>query len=96
MFGTVDKLVEIYQVEIISKTSGAAFQIDCINAEHPLIMQLPNPQIKRVKEQQLCMRRLVFTEEDSTDEYLPVHLLLGQRFQKNQAAGSPIDWAQTP
>ena len=77
MFGTVNKLVEIYDLTITSKINGTSLQIECINAERPLITQLPNPHIKRIKEKQPRMQQLVFTEEESTDEYLPVHILLG-------------------
>jgi hypothetical protein len=43
MFGTVNKLVEIYGLKITSKINGTSLQIECINAERQLITQLPKP-----------------------------------------------------
>ena len=77
MFGTVDKLFEIYEIQLISKTDGSTLKIECINAERGIITELPNPQINEIKRQHPRLRQLVFTEEESRDEYLPVHILLG-------------------
>jgi hypothetical protein len=91
MFGTVNKLVEIYELKITSKINGTSLQIECINAERPLITQLQNPQIKKIKEKQPRMQQLVFTEEESTDEYLPVHILLGVNdFKRIRLQEAPV------
>jgi len=91
MFGTVNKLVEIYDLKITSKINGTSFQIQCINAERPLITHLPNPQIKKIKEKQPRMQQLVFTEEESTGDYLPVHILLGVNdFKRIRLQEAPV------
>ena len=91
MFGTINKLVEIYEIEIRSKTNNRRLKIECINVERDFITVLLNPLISEVKKQQPRIRRLTFTEEDSSGESLPVHILLGVRdYQKIRTSEQPV------
>lgn len=79
MYGTVDKNVEIFKVEIQSFNSQAAFSMDlqCINAEKPTLTHLPNPNVQELKSKYPHLQQLVFSDEDSTQGSLPVHVILG-------------------
>ena len=46
MYGTVDKQVEIYKVNVESTViEGFGLELHCINAEKPVLAHLPNPKI---------------------------------------------------
>ena len=75
--GDISKLVEIYEVELQSKSKDFHMTIECINIERDVITQLPNPEIAKLKKQQPKLKRIKFSEEDSKDKMLPVHILLG-------------------
>ena len=77
MFGDVSKLVEIYDVEIQSKTQDFKLTIECINIERDVITQLPNPQITELKKRHPQLRKIKFSEELSKGKFLPVQILLG-------------------
>ena len=77
MYGDVSKLVEIYDVELQSKTTDLNLTIECINIERDIITQLPNPQIKKLKKGQPQLRKIRFSEENSNGRTLPVQILLG-------------------
>ena len=80
MFGDVSKLVEIYEVELQSKSKDFHMTMECINIERDIITQLPNPEIAELKKKQPQLRRIRFSEEDSKDskaKLLPVQILLG-------------------
>ena len=79
MYGTVDKLVEIYQLTITSKINATELSIECINAERDLITHLPNPQIRKMKKDERWLQGLLLAEEESQERELPVHILLGVR-----------------
>ena len=78
MYGTVCKNVELYQVKIKSDAVDE-FEIDVqvINAEKPVFTHLPNPQIADQKSKNSRIRRLAFSEEITTQDRLPVHVILG-------------------
>ena len=50
MYGTVEKLVEIYKVRVESNAiEGFELELRCVNAEKPLLTHLPNPRIPELK-----------------------------------------------
>ena len=50
MYGTVEKLVEIYKVRVESNAiEGFELELRCINAEKPVLTHLPNPRISELK-----------------------------------------------
>ena len=50
MYGTVGKLVEIYNVRIESNAiEGFELELRCINAEKPVLTHIPNPRISELK-----------------------------------------------
>ena len=57
MFGTVDKVVEVYEVMIVSKSDSFKMKIECINAERDVITHLPNPNIEKLKRAQPRLRK---------------------------------------
>ena len=72
MFGTVEKLFEIYEVQLISKIDGSTlnFKIECINAKRGIITELPNPQISGKKRQHPQLSQ-EFTEEEVETSIYP-------------------------
>ena len=83
MFGTVAKMMDIYEVEIKSELTDFKMTIECIGVERDLITELLNPNIPELKRRQPQLVGLKFAEEHSSEEYLPVHILLGvQDYQR--------------
>ena len=66
MFGTVTKMVELYNNKIKS-TNGNHFSLDlsCINGERDVLKYLPNPRIKLLKRHQ---RQLKWMKKLPCDE----------------------------
>ena len=92
MYGSMTKVVEVYNVTVKS-TIGNEFKIDleCINAEKPILTHLPNPNVEQVKRKQPRLRRLNISEEKSTGDTLPVHIMLGVAdFQRIKSSEPPI------
>ena len=78
MYGTVDKQVEIYKVNVESNViEGFGLELHCINAEKPVLTHLPNPKIAELKKANYRIKRLNFSEEAVTEPNLPVHVILG-------------------
>ncbi|CAB4034596.1 Pro-Pol poly [Paramuricea clavata] len=92
MYGSMTKVVEVYNVTVKS-TIGNEFKVDleCINAEKSILTHLPNPNVEQVKRKQPRLRRLNISEEKSTGDTLPVHIMLGVAdFQRIKSSESPI------
>ena len=91
MYGTVDKTVEVYKACVESNAvEGFKFDLECINAEKPILTYLPNPQVVRLKEMNWRLKRLQFCDED-TGEQLPVHIIMGAAdFQRIKTTEPPI------
>ena len=67
MYGTVDKQVEIYNVHLKSDAiDDFEMELQCINAEKPVLTYLPSPRITELKLKNSRTRRLVFSEEAAT------------------------------
>ena len=78
MYGTVDRQFEIYKATVESNVvEDFGFELECINAEKPVLTYLPNPRISELKKANHRIRRLNFSEEAVTEDNLPVHVILG-------------------
>ena len=64
MYGTVKKLVQIYNV-MLTSLAFPKFSIDveCTNAKQNIVTYLPNPYIDSLKKMPLRIRRLKFSDE---------------------------------
>ena len=91
MYGTVDKQVEIYKVHGESNViEDFVMELECINAEKPVLTYLPKPKIPDLKQRNHRIRRLEFREETATADKLPIHIILGaadiQRIKSTEPA----------
>ena len=78
MYGSVDKRVEIYNVHIESNVIDSfGRELQCVNAEKPVLTYPPKPKISELKQQNHRIRRLKFSEEQATAEKLTIHIILG-------------------
>ncbi|XP_002734893.1 uncharacterized protein LOC100366659 [Saccoglossus kowalevskii] len=78
MYGTVRKTVELYTITIESlAVGGFSFDVTCVNAEKGVLTHLPNPNIKSLKKRHVRFRRLQFSEEETTENLLAIHIILG-------------------
>ena len=78
MYGTVGNIVEIHKVKITSSVvDNFCMAVPCINAEKEVLMYLPNPNIPELKEKNTKLKRIPFADENTTKDYLPVHVILG-------------------
>ncbi len=92
MYGSITKIVEVYKVTVES-TIGNGFKIDleCINAEKAVLTLLPNPNVELVKRKQPRLHQLHISEEKSTGDTLPVHIMLEVAdFQRIKSSEPPI------
>jgi hypothetical protein len=92
MYGTVDKVVEFYEVTLESlAVSGYEITIECINAEKEVLTTLPNPRITDLKRRNPKLKRVSLCKEKTTSECMPVHVMLGvSDFQRIRTNGSLI------
>ena len=91
MYGTVDKQVEIYKFRVESNVvEDFVMELECINAEKPVLTYLPNLKIPDLKQRNHRIRRLEFIEETATADKLAVHIILGaadiQRIKSTEPA----------
>ena len=78
MYGTVDKKLELYKVILESNTVNTFnMELQVINAEKPVLTNLPNPRIADQKNKHNHIKRLVVSEETANQDKLPVHIILG-------------------
>ena len=92
LFGTVTKMVELYNIKIKS-TTGNHFTLDlkCINGEREILTHLPNPRIKQLKRHQRQLRHINFCDEETNIEQLPIHIILGVAdYQRIRTTEPPI------
>ena len=76
MYGTVDKRVDIYNVQVESNAiDNFGIELQCVNAEKPVLTYLSKPKISEPKQQNHRIRRLVFSEEKASVTQ-PVHIIL--------------------
>ena len=76
--GKVHKGVDIYKVHVESNVIDSfGMQLQCVNAEKPVLIFLPTPRISELKQQNRRIRRLIFNEEQATRDKLLVRIILG-------------------
>ena len=91
MYGSENRMVEIYDVKITSLAGDTDIWVEATNVNRPIITEVPNPWIRRVKFKQPKLNGIRFTEDKSTGDMLPVHLLLGvQDFNKIKMEKAPV------
>ena len=92
IYGTVDKTVEVHKVCVESNAvENFKLDLECINAEKPVLTCLPNPHIGQLKDANQRLRRLNFCDEEATEESLPVHIIMGAAdFQRIKTTEPPI------
>ena len=56
---------------------GFALNVECINAEKETLTCLPNPNVQSLKRKHGRLRRLTFSEGETKDDSIPVHIILG-------------------
>ena len=78
MYGTVEKLTEIYKVKIASfLLEDFRITVPCIDAEIEVLTYLPNPNIPGVKGVNSNLKIIQFADENVTKYCLPFHVILG-------------------
>lgn len=76
MYGTVNRVVELYNINIKSDVLDFGINLNCINSEKTEVTTVPNPQIEQLKMDHPRLRRLHFGDEKAHEEMLPVHIIL--------------------
>ena len=78
MFGTVTRKVEIFEVKVRSnEIEGFEMNLECVNAEKSTLTSLPNPHFKELKGKHQRLKKLKFSDEEVTENLLPIHILIG-------------------
>ena len=78
MYGTITKDVQIYRVTIASEIyEDFEIEVDCINAEKNILTHLSNPNIKELRRKYKRFGCLKFSDEHTTEQELPVHIIMG-------------------
>ena len=78
MYGTMKKMVEVYNITIKSSIiEGFQLKADCINAEKNVLTHIKNTKITSIKNQNPRIRGLCFLEEGESQDLLPFHIMLG-------------------
>ena len=101
IYGTMKKTVEVYNITIQSSVI-AEFQLKayCINAEKDVPTHDQNPKIIKIKNQIPRIRGLCFQEEGETQDFLPVHIMLGvtdsQQIRTNEPPGLAVNTNTDP
>ena len=91
MYGSENRMVEVFDIKITSQSGNTDLWIEATNVNRPVITEIPNPWIRRVKFKEPKLRGIRFTEEKSAGDLLPVHLLLGvQDFNRIKMERAPI------
>ena len=81
LYGTVNKCVEMYNVTLESiPIPEFHIKVECTNVEKEILTFLPNPMSKDVKKQFAKIRRLIFSDDEGSDELQPVHAILGTAY----------------
>ena len=62
MCGSITKIVEVNVTVESTIENGFKIDLECINAEKPILTKLPNPNVEEVKKQQPRLRRLKISE----------------------------------
>ena len=83
--------MQIYRVTIASEIyKDFEIEVDCINAEKNILTHLSNPNIKELRRKYKRFGCLKFSDEHTTEQELPVHIIMGvadyQRVKKDPGA----------
>eukprot|EP00794_Sanderia_malayensis_P020737 gene20737-22768_t len=78
MHGTVQRRVQVFKVTVHSN-AVYGFRLDhkCINGEKDTLTHLPNPRVKALKKKYQRFQCLKFSDEDTEEDKLPIHVILG-------------------
>ena len=92
MYGTVQRKVQIFKVTIQSNAvDGFRLNLKCINGEKDMLTHLPNPRIKGLKKKYNRFRCLKFGDEDTEEDKLPIHIILGAAdYQRIKTTEPPV------
>ena len=74
----MEKIAEIHKIKIASSVvDNFSMVVSCINSEKEVLTYLPNPNIPELKEKNTKLERIPFADENTTKDYLPVHVISG-------------------
>ena len=74
----MEKIVEINKINItLSVVDNFSMVVPWINVEKEVLTYLPNPNIPELKKKNTKLKRIPFANENTTKDYLPVHVILG-------------------
>lgn len=92
MYGSVTNHADIYDIHIESTTvPGFRLDVGCIHAEKGILTHSPNSNVKVLKRNFGQLRRLPLCDEGSSNEQLPVHIILGAAdYQRIRSTRKPI------
>ena len=92
MYGTACKDIELYQVKVTSNAiDDFEMEVQVVNTEKPVLTHLPNPRIADQKSKNLRIKRLLFSEEITDQDRLPVHIIFDAAdVQKIKTTGPPV------
>ena len=92
MYGTVQRRVQIFKVTVQSNAvDGFHFNLKCINGEKDTLTYLPNPRVKTLKKKYNRFRCLKFSDEDTEEDKLPIHIILGAAdYQRIKTTEPPV------
>ena len=92
MYATVKRRVQIYKVTVQSNViQEYSLELNCINGEKDILTYLPNPNLKALKKKYSRLSRLHFSDDNTEEEKLPVHIILGAAdFQRIKTNESPV------
>ena len=89
----MENIVEIHKVKITSSVvDNFSMAVPCINTK----MYLPNPNITVLKEKNTTPKRIPFADENTTKDYLPVHVILGVADYQRIKMLEPIFFGKHP
>ena len=75
---------------------GFALNVECINAEKETLTYLPNPSVQSLKRKHGRLRRLTFSEEETKDDSIPVHIILGAADYQRIGTTEPLILGANP
>ena len=92
MYGTMRKIVEIRKITLHSNVNNDfSLEIECINAEKEILTFLPNPNIQSIKDRIPRLRRIDFSDAETSSKNVPIHVILGVGdYQRIRASEPPI------
>ena len=89
--GSIRKRVEIYKIRLRSLFSDFELEIQVNNTEKDIITHLPNYNIGKLKFKYKELTNLKFSDENSTENNLPVHIILGTKdYNRIKTTKAPI------